>query len=143
MPRLLLFCLLLLSYSALAPSLGRACGRVTGPGGQGLEGVSVVDATGRFATLTDASGRFLLDKLPLGDYTLITRSLSHVEGRKTFALSAEQPIATVDFALATSTNAIQEVEVLGRQKPLIRATTVLWAPAPQPTCLTCRSPSRP
>jgi iron complex outermembrane receptor protein len=112
----LFFCLLLFSSTALAQSLGRASGRVTGPGGQGLEGVSVVDASGRFATLTDASGRFVLDKLPPGTYTLITRSLSHTEGRQTVTLSAEQPTATVDFTLATSTNAIQEVEVLGRQE---------------------------
>jgi iron complex outermembrane receptor protein len=84
--------------------------------GQGLEGVSVVDLSGRFATLTDASGRFVLDKLPLGEYTLITRSLSHAEGRQTIRLSAEQPTATVDFRLATSTNAMQEVEVLGRRE---------------------------
>lgn len=116
MPRLLLFCLLLLSTSALAQSLGRASGRVTGPAGQGLEGVSVVDASGRFATLTDAGGRFVLEKLPLGDYVLITRSLSHAEGRKSFVLSAEQPTATVDFTLAPSSNAIQEVEVLGRKE---------------------------
>jgi iron complex outermembrane receptor protein len=115
-PRLLLFCLLLFSYSALAQSLGRASGRVLGPGGQGLEGVSVVDASGRFSTLTDASGRFVLDKLPLGSYTLITRSLSHAEGRQSISLSAEQPTATVDFTLAPSSNAMQEVEVLGRRE---------------------------
>jgi iron complex outermembrane receptor protein len=116
MPRLLLFWLLLLSSSALAQSLGRASGRVAGPGGLGLEGVSVVDASGRFATLTDASGHFVLDKLPLGEYTLITRSLSHAEGRRAISLSAEQPTVTVEFTLAPSTNAIQEVEVLGRRE---------------------------
>ncbi|RZK25520.1 MAG: TonB-dependent siderophore receptor, partial [Hymenobacter sp.] len=115
-PRLLFFYLLLLSLPALSQSLGRANGRVTGPAGQGLEGVSVVDVSGRFATLTDASGHFVLDKLPLGDYTLLTRSLGYAESRQALRISAEQLTITLNFQLVASTNAIQEVEVLGRKE---------------------------
>ena len=115
--RLLSLLLLLLSaYSALAQGPGRLAGRVSGPGGKALEGVSVVDQAGRYTTLTDGTGHFVLDKLPLGEYTLLTRSLGYEESQQRVTLSAEQPSATVNFVLAASTNAVQEVEVLGRKE---------------------------
>ncbi len=76
----------------------------------------MVEITGRFSALTGTDGRFALDQLPLTEYTLITRSLAHREQRRTVALSAEAPTQTVDFALLPSTNALQEVEVLGRKE---------------------------
>jgi iron complex outermembrane receptor protein len=106
----------LLPALAVAQDVGRIAGRVTGLAGPALEGVSVVDQTGRFTTLTDAGGRYALDKLPLGSYVLITRSLGHEEARRTVVLSADAPTATADFALQASSNAVQEVEVLGRQE---------------------------
>jgi len=115
MPRLLLF-LLLLSTTALAQGPGRIAGRLTTATGAGLEGVSIVEQSGRYGTLSDGQGRYVLANLPLGSYTLITRSLSHAEGRREVTLTAEQPSADVDFALAASTNAMQEVEVLGRKE---------------------------
>jgi iron complex outermembrane receptor protein len=111
-----LWLLVLLATSASAQTLGVITGHVAGPSGQALEGISVVEQTGQFSTLTDAQGRFTLDKLPLGSYTLITRSLGHQEARRTVLLSADTPSAIADFKLATSSNAIQEVEVLGRQE---------------------------
>jgi iron complex outermembrane receptor protein len=116
MQRLLFLFFLVLPLLVDAQNLGRISGRLSGPAGQGLEGVSVVEQTGRFATLTDASGRYVLDKLPLGTYTLITRSLGYQEARRTVVLSAESASVNADFTLATSTNAIQEVEVLGRKE---------------------------
>jgi iron complex outermembrane receptor protein len=112
----LLGLLLLLAITASAQTLGTITGHVVGTSGQALEGISVVEQTGQFATLTDAQGRFTLDKLPLGSYTLITRSLGHQEARRTVLLSTEIPNAVADFRLAASTNAIQEVEVLGRKE---------------------------
>jgi iron complex outermembrane receptor protein len=116
MQRLLLFFFLLTSFLTKAQGLGHLAGRISNAAGQPLEGVSVVDQAGRFATLTDGQGRYTLDKLPLGAYVLITRSLGHAEARREVALSAENPSATVDFTLQGSTNAVQEVEVLGRQE---------------------------
>lgn len=113
MPRLFYFLLLLFPLVAGAQGIGRIAGRISSPAGQALEGVSVVDQAGRFATLTDAKGHYVLAKLPLGTYTLITRSLGHEEGRREVVLRAENPTATVDFSLQTGTNAVQEVEVLG------------------------------
>jgi iron complex outermembrane receptor protein len=116
MQRLLLFFFLLRPFLVEAQSLGHLAGRISNPAGQPLEGVSVVDQAGRFATLTDGQGRYALDKVPLGSYVLITRSLGHAEARREVMLSAENPGATVDFTLQGSTNAVQEVEVLGRQE---------------------------
>jgi iron complex outermembrane receptor protein len=116
MRRLLLFFFLVLPTLVEGQSLGRFAGRISNAAGKPLEGVSVVDQAGRFATLTDGQGCYVLDKVPLGAYVLITRSLGHAEARREVVLSAENPTATVDFTLQASTNAVQEVEVLGRQE---------------------------
>ncbi|HEX8656391.1 MAG TPA: TonB-dependent receptor, partial [Hymenobacter sp.] len=116
MLRLLLFVGLLCPFLSFSQgSAGHLDGHITGPGGRGLEGVSVLESTGRFSALSGADGHFSLD-LPLGEYTLITRSLSYQEQRRTVELSAEQPTLTVDFGLQPTTNALQEVEVLGRKE---------------------------
>ncbi|TGE04544.1 TonB-dependent receptor [Hymenobacter fodinae] len=116
MSRLLVFLLLFFPLLASAQTLGRITGRVTNPAGQALDGVTVVEHTGRFISLTGADGKFSLDQLPLAEYTLITRSLGHQEQRRTVVLSLETPNITVDFTLQSSTNALQEVEVLGRKE---------------------------
>ncbi|SFQ51709.1 TonB-dependent receptor [Hymenobacter arizonensis] len=116
MLRILFLLLALLPAVASGQALGRIDGRITNQAGQGVEGVTVVEQTGRFSALTGADGRFALDQLPQGEYTLITRSLAHQEQRRTVSLSAEAPTLTVDFALRPSTNALQEVEVLGRKE---------------------------
>jgi iron complex outermembrane receptor protein len=94
---------------------GHLDGHVNGPGGHGLEGVSVLEATGRFSALSGSDGHFSL-ALPLGEYTLVTRSLGHQEQRRTVVLSAETPSLSVDFTLQPSANSLQEVEVLGRKE---------------------------
>jgi iron complex outermembrane receptor protein len=116
MSRFLYFFFLLLPLLAEAQGVGRIAGRVLGPAGQALEGVSIVDQAGRFATLTDDQGRYALTQLAPGTYTLITRSLSHEEARREVVLSAENPTATADFSLQPGSNAVQEVEVLGRRE---------------------------
>lgn len=116
MPRILLVLLLVLPQLALGQLTGRISGHLVSPTGQALEGVTVVEKTGRFSALSDAEGHFSLDQLPLAEYTLITRSLSHQQEQRTVVLSAETPALVVDFTLRASTNALQEVEVLGRKE---------------------------
>ena len=96
--------------------LGRITGRLVGPDGQALEGVTVVEQTGRFAGLSDVDGHFTFEQLPLTEYTLVTRSLSHQEQRRTVVLSADAPNVTINFSLQPTTTALQEVEVLGRKE---------------------------
>lgn len=116
MPRILLFLLLLApGLAAGQSSTGHIDGHITGPGGHGLAGVSVLEQSGRYSALSSADGHFALN-LPLGEYTLITRSLSHQEARRTVVLTPETPNLTVDFTLQPVTNALQEVEVLGRKE---------------------------
>jgi len=100
----------------LAQQVGQITGRVLSADGKPVEGVSVVETAGRFSALTDAQGRFTLDQLPLEQITLITRSLNFSEERRAVLLSAEAPRATVEIRLSASTNALQEVEVLGRKE---------------------------
>lgn len=116
MSRFLVLLLLFFPLLASGQSLGSITGRITNPAGQGLNGVTVVEHTGRFISLTGADGKYSLDQLPLAEYTLITRSLGHQEQRRTVVLSPEAPNISVDFTLQSSTNALQEVEVLGRKE---------------------------
>ncbi|GAB2786252.1 TonB-dependent siderophore receptor [Hymenobacter latericoloratus] len=116
MPRILLVLLLVLPQLALGQLSGHISGHLISPTGQTLEGVMVVEKSGRFSALSDAEGHFSLDQLPLAEYTLITRSLSHQQEQRTVILSAETPALVVDFTLRASTNALQEVEVLGRKE---------------------------
>ena len=88
---------------------------MNGPDGRGLDGISVVESTGRFSALSGSDGHFSLD-LPLGEYTLITRGLGYQEQRRTVVLTAATPRLTVDFALLPPATALQEVEVLGRRE---------------------------
>ncbi|UOQ70227.1 TonB-dependent receptor [Hymenobacter cellulosilyticus] len=120
MQRLILFVLLCWPLLAAGQNLtgqssGHIDGHITNPGGRGIEGVSVLEPTGRFSALSGADGHFSLD-LPLGEHTLITRSLSHQEQRRTVVLTAETPNLTVDFSLQPMVTALQEVEVLGRKE---------------------------
>jgi iron complex outermembrane receptor protein len=94
---------------------GHLDGHVNGPTGHGLEGVSILETTGHFSALSGSDGHFSL-VLPLGEYTLVTRSLSHQEQRRTVVLSPETPSLTVDFILQPTSTSLQEVEVLGRKE---------------------------
>ncbi|GAB3298101.1 TonB-dependent siderophore receptor [Hymenobacter tenuis] len=94
---------------------GHIEGHVKSLNGSGLDGISILESTGRFSALSGADGHFFL-ALPPGEYTLITRSLSHQEARRAVVLSAESPTVTVDFVLSPTTTALQEVEVLGRKE---------------------------
>ncbi|TGE27500.1 TonB-dependent receptor [Hymenobacter metallicola] len=116
MLRLFLFLGLLCPLFAGAQGLsGHLDGHITEAGGRGLEGVSIVELSGRFSAFSEADGHYSLD-LPQGEYTLIVRSLSHEEQRRVVALSPDSPFLTLDFVLQPSTTALQEVEVLGRKE---------------------------
>jgi len=106
----------LMPLLTVAQQQGQITGRVLSAGNKPIEGVSVVETTGRFFALTDAQGRFSLDQLPLEQLTLVTRSLNFSEERRTVLLTAEAPRATVEIRLNASANALQEVEVLGRKE---------------------------
>ncbi|UOQ77591.1 TonB-dependent receptor [Hymenobacter sp. 5516J-16] len=116
MPRIFLFLLLFLPYLTFGQVTGRISGHLISPTGQALDGITVVEKSGRFSALSDAEGHFSLDQLPLAEYTLVTRSLGYQEAQRTVILSAETPALVVDFTLRPSTNALQEVEVLGRKE---------------------------
>jgi len=116
MPRLLCLFFFLLPALCGAQNLGSINGQIHGADNRPLEGISVVETTGRFSTLTDKDGRFTLANLPLEQFTLITRSLNFSEARRTVLLTVEAPTATVDIHLNASSNALQEVEVLGRKE---------------------------
>jgi iron complex outermembrane receptor protein len=116
MVRFILFLGLLCPFLAAAQQpTGHLDGHVNGPTGHGLEGVSILETTGRFSALSGLDGHFSL-ALPLGEYTLVTRSLSHQEQRRTVVLSPETPNMTVDFILQPTATSLQEVEVLGRKE---------------------------
>ncbi len=83
----------------------RISGILTGPDGQPRRGVKVeaVNTAGAVEkfSVTDAKGKFILRRLPDGDYTLRAGGVA-LEGGKGFAVSAEVPLTDLKLTLTAA-----------------------------------------
>ncbi|MBD0256867.1 MAG: TonB-dependent receptor, partial [Cytophagales bacterium] len=117
-PQAILGCILFLC-SVLAygqPERGTLTGRVRA-GTDPLPGAGVQLEGTSYGGVTDTDGRFTLDNLPAGTYTLTVTLLGFAPHRQSVALTAGTN-ATVEVALIESVQNLPEVEITGR-----RATT--------------------
>ncbi|MCC9137560.1 TonB-dependent siderophore receptor [Pontibacter silvestris] len=113
-----LFTLLLvfIQFAVQAQNTGAISGKVIAKGGNSLEGVSIVLKENSQRTITEPDGSFRISGLGYGEFTVIAQGLGYNVEILQVVLSEETPTASVNFTLSASTNALQEVEVLGRKE---------------------------
>jgi iron complex outermembrane recepter protein len=115
MKKLLLSILFIsISIVAAAQQIGSIFGNIRTPEGNPVEGITVALTQGNYATITDASGRFTLQNLPTGSHTVVARGVGYREERREVVLTSDALV--LNFTLSATTNALQEVEVLGRKE---------------------------
>jgi iron complex outermembrane receptor protein len=96
---------------------GTITGRVTDAAtGTALQGVSVRLGGTQRSALTGADGRFRVEQVPAGTYTLVASRLGYVEQSQQVTVATEQT-ATADFALSASALPLEEVVVTGTVVP--------------------------
>lgn len=99
------------------PQQAVVTGTVTGEGtGEPLRGAEVHILESGLSTVTDAEGRYTLDDVPPGTYTLIASMLGYGEARETVTV-AVGTTALVDFALAVTALPLDEMVVTGTMVP--------------------------
>jgi len=91
-------------------------GTVTDREGRALPGASVFINEGgqAYGSATDPQGRYTIEGIPSGSYTLIARFIGYVESRKQVTLDGGE--TTVNFSLRLSTQEIPEVVVTAQNR---------------------------
>jgi iron complex outermembrane receptor protein len=110
----LAFFLVVLQYAAVAQNIGNIQGKIRTAEGNPVEGITVALTQLNYATVSDASGNFTLQNLPMGSHTVVARGIGYKEERREVVLTSEALI--LNFTLSLTSNALQEVEVLGRKE---------------------------
>ena len=108
--------MVLCHLAVVAQQLGSIQGQVTDKHGHSLEGIPVVLQESNAVAITTADGSFLIKNLHNGKYTVQARGIGYVGQTKEIILTPDAPSAVLNFALQENTNALQEVEVLGRKE---------------------------
>ena len=108
----LLFLLLSGISSAWAQQTGSIAGRVTTTDGGAAESVSVGVQGQPLGSITDSDGRYRINVVPAGTYTLLVSFVGLKPTQQQVTVEAGQR-ATIDFRLAESTAELQEVIVQG------------------------------
>jgi len=88
-------------------------GTVHGPDGKPMSGARVLVWGTGLETTTNSSGRFTLDSLPAGTFSVEARSLGFEPRLETVDLSARQP-ASVDIRLKERVQELSRVVVMGK-----------------------------
>jgi iron complex outermembrane receptor protein len=110
------FFLFVLQYAAVAQNNGNIQGNIRTPEGNPIEGITVALIQGNYAAVSGASGSYTLQNLPLGGHTVVVRGIGYKEERRAVVLTADAPASSLHFTLSATSNALQEVEVLGRKE---------------------------
>ncbi|WP_205499992.1 TonB-dependent receptor [Rufibacter psychrotolerans] len=114
---LFLIVLALCQLHAFAQTEGHITGTVKNSRGEPLEGFTVtLKENNAFATITAADGSFHLHHVPFGTYSLLALGMGHATESRTITISGNNPEVVVAFALKQNSQALQEVEVLGRKE---------------------------
>jgi iron complex outermembrane receptor protein len=115
MARIVSTALLLLSVLAAQAQTGTIRGRVRDNLGTPLPGVNVVVEGTLRGTATDAEGRYELDQLPVGRYTLVASAIGYRREARVVAVT-DAPPQVVDFTLYEAVLEATEVVVTAARR---------------------------
>ena len=101
------------SYAAGINDQGSIVGVVRTTDGQPGPFVSVALEGTSLGTTTDEQGRFRLDRVPVGNYTLVVQGVGFAMQRQPVTVTANQRVEA-DVQLATTATDLAEVQVTGR-----------------------------
>ncbi|RNI21938.1 TonB-dependent siderophore receptor [Rufibacter latericius] len=113
---LVLLYLMLHQMVAYAQTEGHITGTVKNSRGEPLEGFTVVLKEINASSVTGPDGIYHLHHIPFGSYTALALGIGYGQVTRSIMLTAQVPELTLHFTLQPSTQALQEVEVLGRKE---------------------------
>lgn len=85
--------------------------------GEPLEFVSIYIEENKKGAVTDLDGKFTIDELDYGEYTLVASFVGFQLEKKTVTISPNQPIAVVNFDLKEASMNLDQVVVTGTKTP--------------------------
>ena len=107
--------LLMCPLVVLGQSTGRITGAVTDAAGASLAGINVYVEGTTLGAASDAKGRYQIEDIPAGTYTLVASGIGYKAQRRTLTVAADATIAA-DFAFDETHLLLPEVEVVGRRQ---------------------------
>ena len=101
--------------AALGQAVGRVAGAVTDADGEALGGMNVYLEGSARGAASGADGRYEIERVPVGTYTLVASGVGYRAQRRTVTIRADAT-TTADFAFDATHLLLPEVEVIGRRQ---------------------------
>lgn len=117
-----IFSIALFALTDVHAQNGTVTGKVGTSSGEAVSSASVSVLKTRFGTVTDTSGIYKLDKLPVGTYTIRASAVGYKPMFETIAI-AQSAIGTLDFVLQEDGNTLNDVVVTGTLKEVSRSNS--------------------
>lgn len=105
-------CILLLALPALAQTTGQVSGVVSGEKGNALPGANLMIKGTMLGAATGLDGKYVINKVPAGNYTLVVAFMGYRTAEQEIAVSAGAT-ATANFTLAEDVLQMDAVVVTG------------------------------
>ncbi|MBC8186383.1 TonB-dependent receptor [candidate division KSB1 bacterium] len=104
--------ILLIALPVFSQTTGTVSGVVTNEDGNGLPGANISIKGTSLGAATDLDGKYVINKVPPGQYTLVVTFMGYRSTEKEIAISADADV-TADFALAEDVLLMDAVVVTG------------------------------
>lgn len=114
MKRTLLFISLSLLMSTVMAQTGTVFGTVTNNEDEPIEFVNVSLEGTTKGGITDKEGKFRIENVTLGKYTIVASSIGYETETRAIEISADQPLE-INFQLSENSVELQSVEITGRR----------------------------
>lgn len=118
---LLIFSICSTAFCAQAQT-GSVRGTIQSTQRQPVEFANVAIKGTSLGASTDQEGKFIIDNVPVGNYSLIVSSIGFTTITRSIIITADQSIA-IDFVLTESSEQLQEVEITGRKERTYKNTS--------------------
>lgn len=117
----LLFGILIFSALVAHAQTGSISGTIVSGGNQPVEFANVTLKGTSLGGATDQQGKFNIDNVPVGDYTMIVSSIGYTTTTRSITVSLDQ-MTVVDIELSEASEQLQAVEITGRKERTYKNT---------------------